>query len=54
MLKFLAGKRTYLIAAGIALATAAQYLGYVNQEQYEAILGFLGAGGLATMRMAIK
>lgn len=54
MLNFLSGKRTYFIAAGIAVATAAKYLGYITDTQYEAIVGFLGAGSLATMRMALK
>lgn len=52
--EFLTGKKTYIVALLIALATMAQYMGWITNEAYTAILGLLGASGLATTRMAIK
>ena len=54
MLNFLKGYRTYGCAFLIAGATAAHSLGYLNSGQYDAIVGFLGAGGLAALRAAAK
>lgn len=47
------GNKTYIVAGVAALATAAKYLGYIDEVTYQAIIGFLGAAGLATMRSAI-
>lgn len=52
MLKFLQGKRTYLVALAVAAVTVANYLGYLTQAQHDTILGLLGAGGLAALRSA--
>ena len=49
----LGGKKTYLIAAAIGLVTAAQALGWIDDAAYTMILGFLGAGGLATLRAGV-
>lgn len=48
-MKGLEGNKTYIVAAFAALATLLKYLGYIDDELYQAILGFLGAGGLATL-----
>ena len=48
---FLAGKKTYIIALGVGLAAAAQYLGYPIPEWGFTILGGLGLGAV---RAAIK
>jgi hypothetical protein len=48
------GYKTYIIAALIAVATAANYLGYLSNEAYQTILALLGAGGLATMRASVS
>ena len=49
----LSGKKIYIIAALIGLATTAMQMGYIDAEFYKAILVFLGAGGLATLRAGI-
>lgn len=48
------GYKTYLIAAAAALTTAAHSLGWIDGQTYTAIMGFLGAGGLATLRAGVK
>lgn len=49
----LSGKKTYLIAGGVALAAAAHALGWIDDVVYQAVLGLLGAGGLATLRAGV-
>ena len=48
------GRKTYVIAGLIGLATAVKYMGYIDDEIYKMILGFLGAGGLAALRAGVK
>jgi len=48
------GYKTYICAAGAGLATVAQILGWIDAAQYTAILGLLGAGGLAALRAGVK
>ena len=50
----LKGKRTYIIAALVGVATAVHHLGFIDTALYQAILGFLGAGGLATLRAGVS
>lgn len=50
----LTGKKTYIFATLLGIATAAYALGWIDQILFEAIAGFLGAGGLAGLRAAIK
>lgn len=54
IIKFLDGKKTYIIAGAVALVTFALAMGWVSQELANIIYGLLGAGGLFTMRSAIK
>lgn len=49
MFKWLSGYRSYLTAAAIAAAAAAQALGYPVPDW---VFGILGAGGLAALRAA--
>jgi len=53
-MEFLKGKKTYLVALGIAIATGALQMGWIDQKTYEWIIGILGAGGLAAIRAGIK
>ena len=46
----LEGKKTYISALVLALATLVRALGWVTQEQYELILGVAGSAGLAALR----
>ena len=50
---FLKGRKTYILAALAGLTTAAHMLGMIDVELYTTIMGFLGAGGLATLRMGM-
>ena len=47
------GYRTYLCAIGIGIATAAKALGYLDEATYQALVGMLGAGGLAALRAGV-
>ena len=53
-MKKLDGYKTYITAVLIGVASAVHYLGYIDTQAYVAILGILGAGGLATLRHGIK
>lgn len=50
----LKGKKTYIVALLVAVATAAHQLGYIDAAMYTTALGLLGAGGLATLRAGVK
>jgi hypothetical protein len=49
----LTGKKTYISAALLALGTFARSLGWIDQSQYDLILGFTGAMGLAALRAGV-
>lgn len=49
----LEGKKTYISALVLALATLARALGWVTQEQYEVILGLASSMGLAALRAGV-
>jgi len=50
----LAGKKTYITAAVLALATFARSVGWIEQTQYDMILGLAGAMGLAALRAGVS
>jgi hypothetical protein len=50
----LAGKKTYITAAVLALATFARSVGWIEQTQYDLILGLTGAMGLAALRAGVS
>ncbi len=50
----LEGKKTYLSALVLALATGARTLGWVTPEQYELILGLASSAGLAALRAGVS
>ena len=50
----LEGKKTYISAALLALATFARGLGWIDQSQYDMILGVTGALGLAALRSGVS
>ncbi|MDD2902101.1 MAG: hypothetical protein PHU44_06665 [Syntrophales bacterium] len=50
----LEGKKTYISAALLALATFARGLGWIDQSQYDMILGVTGAMGLAALRAGVN
>ena len=47
------GKKTYIIAALVALATFAKTMSWIDDQTYQLILGLLGAGGLAALRAGV-
>jgi hypothetical protein len=47
------GKKTYITAALAALASFGLAMGWLSKEQYEVILGLLGALGLAALRSGV-
>jgi hypothetical protein len=49
----LSGYKTYIIAAVAAIVTGLYYAGVVDQTVYDTLMGFLGAGGLATLRAGV-
>lgn len=45
--------RTYICAALLGITTAAHALGYISDQQFLSISGFLGAGGLGFLRASL-
>lgn len=54
VIEFLKGKKTYGVAFAVAVATFAYAMGWIDTNTLVTIYGFLGAGGLATLRDALK
>ena len=50
----LQGKKTYLVAAAIALVSVAHTLGYLDDATWQTLLGLLGAGAGATLAAKIN
>jgi hypothetical protein len=49
----LEGKKTYITAAALALASFALAMGWLSKDQYQMILGLLGSLGLAALRSGV-
>ncbi|OGP72154.1 MAG: hypothetical protein A2Y80_06955 [Deltaproteobacteria bacterium RBG_13_58_19] len=49
----LAGRKTYISAGILALATFARWVGWLDQNQLEIIMGLVGSLGLAALRAGI-
>jgi hypothetical protein len=49
----LEGKKTYITALVLALATFARAVGWLSQEQYEIVMGLTGSLGLAALRAGV-
>jgi hypothetical protein len=47
------GKKTYITAAALALASFALAMGWLDREQYEIIVGLFGSLGLAALRSGV-
>lgn len=50
----LKGYKTYILAAVIAAATVAKYLGYIDENVYQTLIGLLGAGATATIAAKVN
>lgn len=48
------GKKTYIIAILAGISTTLNFLNILPHGLYQTIMGFLGAGGLITLRSAIE
>ena len=53
MRRFLAVIGLFITAALLALATFARGVGWIDQSQYDLILGLTGAMGLAALRAGV-
>ena len=53
-MNMLKGYKTYIVAVLVALTVGAQQLGWIDGPTSGAILGLLGAGGLATLRAGVS
>lgn len=47
------GKKTYILAVLIAVATGVKALGWIDESLYQTIVALLGAAGLSTVRQSI-
>jgi len=52
--KMLTGKKTYIMAAVMALGVFARGMGWLEQEQFEVLLGLTGSMGLAALRAGVS
>lgn len=50
---YLQGKKTYLIAAAMVVASGLYAQGYLSAEVYKIVEGVLLGGGLATLRAGL-
>lgn len=50
----LEGKKTYITAGLLALMAFARGVNWLDQQQYELLLGFLGSLGLAALRAGVS
>ena len=50
----LEGRKTYIIAAVVALVTFAKIIGWLTPSEFQDLLGVLGALGLTTLRLALE
>ncbi len=49
----LSGKKTYIVAAILALATFARAAGIIDDQFFTALQGLLAASGLAALRAGV-
>jgi hypothetical protein len=47
------GKKTYITAAVLGLASFALAMGWLDKEQYQVIVGLMGSLGLAALRSGV-
>ena len=53
MLSALSGRKTYIIAALLVIASGLRAQGYINDNAYQLIEGVLIGGGLASLRAGV-
>jgi hypothetical protein len=52
--KMLNGKKTYIVAAVMALGAFARAMGWLDQSQFELLLSLGGSMGLAALRSGVS
>jgi len=50
----LAGYKTYAVAVLMGLGASTYALGWIERSTFEALMAFLGAGGLAALRKGVR
>lgn len=53
-MNWLKGKKTYFVAAGMAVVQVAHMLGYLDADTTGNLLKLLGAGGVATLAAKVN
>ena len=53
-MKFLKGKKTYMMAALLVVVTGLRYQGVIDQNTFETLSVLLGAGSVAALRSGMK
>lgn len=54
MMKFINGKKTYIVAITMALAAGLKALGILDPVTYEAVMGMLAALGFGALRAGVE
>lgn len=54
MLDMLKGKKTYLVALGVAGVTFAHTMGWIDNSTYTMLLGMLNSAGLMTLSAKVN
>lgn len=53
-MKFISGKKTYVVAFAMALAAGLKALGILDPVTYEAVMGMLAALGFGALRAGVE
>lgn len=54
VIEFLRGKKTYAVAVAIGVVVVSEYLGWIDAQTAITLYGLLSAGGVASLRDAIR
>lgn len=54
MIKFISGKKTYLVAAVMAVVSGLKIFGVIEPVTYESIMGILAALGFGALRAGVE
>jgi hypothetical protein len=54
MIQFIRGKKTYIVAAIMVLATGLKAFGVIDQPAYEAAMGVMAAFGFGALRAGVE
>jgi len=54
LITFLSGKKTFIVSLLIFVVSILKYMGIVDEQTFQFLIGLLGSGGFITARLAIK